>query len=139
MQEPPKYLSDEAKERIHAAKNAAQADEVARVELAERAATEAAVRSEERLAEKIVDEERLAVIVRKQLQYVLSEGSETNRSIILARVPYICADIKAINANVQELKELLGTYPVVKSLVFGVVSMILTSVVGALLALVIMK
>lgn len=118
-------LDEQARQAVHAARNAAQAVEVARQTQFNTA--------------KAVDEKRMGEIVRAQMADVLSSGTESERSIILARVPYICADIKEINASLKVITETMSTYPIVKALVFGFAGLILTSVVGALIALVVTR
>lgn len=124
-------LDQQAREAVHAARNAAQAVEVARQTQMNTAIESAAVAKQ-------VDERRMGEIMRAQIVDVLASGTESDRAIVLARVPYICADIKEINANLKVLTETLSTYSVIKALVFGCAGLILTSVVGALIALVIM-
>ncbi len=141
MENKDQELPESSREAVHAAKNAAQAIELARQvqshETADKAAHIAADLAAAKVQEKIIDREEMAVIIREQMISVLSSGSDHERELILARVPYICNDIKAINANIAKLTEVLGTYPVVKNLVFGGAGMILTAVVGALIALVV--
>ncbi len=142
IETPEVVLEPKAREAVHAARDAAYAVELARqvqiakfVDEASQKATEVAAA---RLEEKIVDETRLSQIVRQQLINVLSKGTEQDRALILARVPYICQDIKNINANLEEIKGALSTYPLIRTLVFGFVGLILVSVVGALLTFVVM-
>lgn len=135
----PVILDEKAREAVHAAKNAAQAIEIVRQEQVDKATDRAAEAAAERVAERLLDDERLSKIVHKQLVNVLSVGTDNERALVLARVPYICADIRSINVNLELLKTSLSTYPVVKSLVFGFAGLILTTVVGALIALVVIK
>jgi hypothetical protein len=79
----PPELSLEAKEAIHRAKNAAQAVEISR----------------ENQVQSIAD------IVQERFEHVLSRGTEQEKSIILARVPYICQDIKQINSKFDTILE----------------------------------
>ncbi len=143
IEESPEVVLDpKAREAVHAARDAAYAIELARqvqiAKFSEESSQRAAEATSARLEEKIVDETRLSQIVRQQLINVLSKGSEQEKSLILARVPYICQDIKNINANLEELKDAFSTYPLIKTLVFGFVGLILVSVVGALLTFVVM-
>lgn len=137
----PVVLDPAAREAVHAARDAAQAVEVARqsqmIQAAEDAATKAATLAAQRVADQALSETRLAEIIHRQMTEVLGAGTDSEKAIVLARVPYICADIKTINANLEVIKEALSTYPIVKTLVFGVVGLILTTFFGALIALVI--
>lgn len=113
-------LSDASREAVHTARDAAQALEVAR-------------------QMQIIDRTEMAAIIREQLTAVLAGGSEHERELILARVPYICNDIKTINTNIAKLTDMLGTYPIIRNLVFGGAGMILTAVMSALIYLVVIK
>ena len=84
-------------------------------------------------------EARMGEIFREQLVDVLSRGTEKDRALILARVPYICAEITGINHNLEIIKEKLVYAPLIQKLVFGMVTIILTAVVGALVALVVIE
>lgn len=143
--EKPILLNEKERTAVHLQRDAAQADFVARkVQMKEVA---------DMVTEFIPDKEEMAQVVRSQMEYVLSRGTEQDKAMILARVPYICQDIKDINARGERIenalesikvqmdaqKDILSTYPLVKSLVFGFVSMVLVSVVGGLLALVVIK
>lgn len=70
-----------SREAVHAAKNAAQLLEVARQQQIE----------------------NLGDIVQARFEHVLSLGTESERAIILARVPYICQDIKEINVSLAQI------------------------------------
>lgn len=88
MEDNSKYenLPEASHEAVHAARNAAQALELSR----------------QRQIDSMGD------IVQERIERVLARGSEQERSIILARVPYICQDIKNINAvlsNIQGMME----------------------------------
>ncbi len=61
---------------VHAARNAAQALEISR-------------------QQQVIS---IGDIVQERFEHVLAQGTEQEKSIILARVPYICQDIKGINA-----------------------------------------
>lgn len=76
-------LDPKSKEAVHAARNAAQALEVAR--------------------QQQID--NLPGIVQERLEHVLAQGTEAQRAIILARVPYICQDIKQINSTLGEISK----------------------------------
>ncbi len=136
-------LDEKAKEAVTAAKNAAYAVELARqaqisnfaVETAQKAAEVAS----ERIKEKIIDEQRMAIIVKHQVENVLLKGTEQERSMILARVPYICQDIKKtdgrlenIEQSIQDIKENVSTFPLIQKLVFGLVGAILAGAVSAM-------
>lgn len=72
-----------------------------------------------------------------------SAGVDQKRFIDVSRVPLICQSINQIALDIKEIKATQATlvtqdqfWPV-KTLVYGVVALMLTSVVGALLILVI--
>lgn len=130
-------LDPKAREAVHAARDAAHAIEMAR---------QAQVHATEKIEQKLVDEGRMAEIVHEQVTDVLSRGTESQRAIILARVPYICADITTIkktmentDAKLDLIAEKLVYVPMMQKLVFGLVSIILVAVAGALMGLVIIK
>lgn len=81
-------------EAINAAKNAAEAVERAR--------------TAQLNAAQALTEERMGKIVRHQVENVLAIGSEQEKSIVLARVPYICQDIKTINSRGQRLEDAMN-------------------------------
>lgn len=70
-------------EAIYAAKNAAQALEIARQE----------------------QMNNLGDIVQERFEHVLALGTEQEKSIVLARVPYICQDIKDIKGSLQGISD----------------------------------
>lgn len=72
-----------SREAVHKARDAAQALEIARVTQAE----------------------SIGDIVQERFEHVLSQGTESQRAIILARVPYICQDIKAINVTLGDINK----------------------------------
>lgn len=82
---------------VHAAKNAAQTVELARQLQVDNAAEHAATK----IAQNMGD------IVQDRIEHVLARGTEQDKSIILARVPYICQDIKAINKALTNLVALI--------------------------------
>jgi len=121
-------------EAINATKNAAEAIERARAAQLAAAVT--------------VNEERMAIIVKHQVENVLASGSEQEKSIILARVPYICQDIRNINSRGERLEETLTELKqglallqqrsdLTTKIVYGAVLIIVTGFLGALVALVI--
>lgn len=145
MKEPPDFLDDAAKEAVHAAKNAAQAVEVARQAQSEtatqRAAEIASTLAVERVTEKIIDEQRMGEVVRQQIEHVLSRGSEQQGALILARVPYICQDIKemkaaiqGIEANIEDKFVTRYEFSPVRMLTYGIVGLLLTATIGAMVA-----
>lgn len=64
----------------------------------------AALSAAERIAAKLLDEERLGEMIRKQMYDVLARGTEHEKAVILARVPYICQDIKNIDARLLSIE-----------------------------------
>lgn len=127
----PVILDEAQRKAVHLQRDAAQAVEVARkVQIQEVA---------DKVTEFIPDERQMARIIREEVENVLAKGTEQEKAMILARVPYICQDIKDIHNTLSEIKDLLSTYPIIKILVFGFVGMVLVAVVTALLALVVMN
>ncbi len=82
-------LNPKSREAVHAARDAAQALEIARQQQNDRVA------------------ENIGGIVQERLEHVLSMGTETEKAIVLARVPYICQDIKGINVALTEIKRMM--------------------------------
>lgn len=120
-------------EAINATKNAAEAVESAR--------------AAQMAASMTVNEERMGKIVRHQVENVLASGSEQDKSIILARVPYICQDIKTINARGQRLEDamteqnkqlalLQQSSALTNRIVYGAVGAVLLAFIGGLTSLV---
>lgn len=143
MENEPIILDETSKAAVHAAKNAAQAVEIARQEQLDKATITAAERAAhlatERIAEKVLDEQRFAEIVRTQMQHVLETGSEKGREAIIARIPYVCEDIRGIKLDLTEIKKVTVYLPLIQKLLFGVVTIVLTAVAVAIVALVINK
>lgn len=131
-------LSPESREAVHKAKNAAQAVEVARIQ----------------------QMESMGDMVQERIEHVLARGTEQEKSLILARVPYICQDIKGINSTLveilkkmDEVKADLATkdeknekkyltqeqFAPYKWVLTIIASVIITSLVGALLAQILVK
>lgn len=91
-------LPEESHEAVHAARDHAQKVEMAR----EVQTTRVARATAEEVSANIGD------IVRTNIEHVLARGTEQDKSIILARVPYICQDIKSINGALDEIKKMMG-------------------------------
>lgn len=141
-------LDDKAKEAVQAAGDAAHAVEVARQTqleaAAEFASQKAASLAAEHISQKIVDEGRMGEIMRENVQYVLSRGTESERALILARVPYICADIKDMKASIQAIEKNIEDkfvtryeFSPVRMLAYGLAGLLLTATVGAMVAAII--
>lgn len=90
-------LPDVSREAVHAAKDAAQAVEMAR----EVQTTRVAEVTAQKVSENIGD------ILQSRIEHVLARGTETDKAIILARVPYICQDIKQINRALQDIVKMI--------------------------------
>ncbi len=86
-------LPEASHEAVHAARDHAQ-----KVELAREVQTN-------RVAKATVDEVSASIgnIVRSNIEHVLARGTEQEKSIILARVPYICQDIKGIDQKLENI------------------------------------
>lgn len=124
---------------VHAAKNAAQAVEVARA---------AQIQAH--------DEVTTQALV-KALEQVFGEQEERQRFIDTKRIPLICKDITDIKQNIGDIKEMMKQVKVdltdtgkenearyvnqdqfepIQKVVYGMVGLILIAVVGAVIALV---
>ena len=136
---PENNLDPAAREAIHKARDAQQAVEVARLVQSEEAAERTSELTKEKMQGQMVDADHMGKIVRREVIDVLSLGTERERAVVLARIPYICADIKNIDERLALIQEALRYMPIIQKLVFGIITMMLTSIVGALLALVISK
>jgi len=115
----------------HKAKSAAAAVELAR-EVQQKELID-------RVTKDIVGERRLAEVVKEQVENVLATGSEQEKTLVLARVPFICQDIKDIHSTLVKINEALRYMPLIQILVFGLVGMIVIAVIGALISLVILQ
>lgn len=122
-------LDEKERAAVHAQRDAAQAVEIVR--------KKQMVEAVQLATEQIPNKDEMAEVMREQFENVLAKGTEQEKSLILARVPYICQDIKNINARGERLEEsmdkiqiLLATYPLVSKLVFGFAGAILTGVVA---------
>lgn len=125
-------------EAVHAARDAAQALEVARVQ----------------------QMENLGDMVQERFEHVLAMGTEQDKTIILARVKYICQDIKDINGALKDIirkmdqtkldldvkdeknEKKFVTHDQFSPFKWGatlIATLVVTAIVGALLALVIIK
>ncbi len=132
----PIILDDKSREAVHAARDAAQAIEVARHKQIQEVA--------DKVTEFIPDETQLAHIVRQQVENVLARGTEQDKLMILARVPYICQDIKdnkkemqimndrgeRIEKKMDEIVNGMTYYPLVQKMVFSFASILMVGVIG---------
>lgn len=91
-------------------------------------------------------EERIGEIVESRVRYVLTQGTDKERQLIYARVPYICTEIENINTALEKLSAMLETIqkdqvysPLVQKIVFTAVTMIIVAVFASLIGLVIIK
>lgn len=69
-----------------------------------------------------------------------SVGVDNKRFIDVSRIPLICQSINQIGIDIKEIKESIVTkeeFTPVKTLVYGMVGLALSAIVGALLMLVI--
>lgn len=143
-------LPEASHEAVHAARDAAQAIELSRQLQTEKAA-EAAV-------SKVTN--RMGDIMQERMEHVLAKGTEQDKAMILARVPFICQDIKSISFALREISQKMDQvkedldakdirnekkfvtqdqFSPFKWGVTLVASVVITTIVGALLALVILK
>lgn len=133
MAEEPIVLDAKEREAVHAQRDAAQAVELVRKKQMVEAVGLA--------TENIPTEERMAEVVREQVEHVLSRGTESQRALILARVPYICQDIKdmrvaiqGIEANIEDKFVTRYEFSPVRMLTYGVAGLLLTATIGAMVA-----
>lgn len=91
-------LPEESHEAVHAARDHAQKVELAREVQTTRVAKAAADEVSSNIGE----------IVRYNIEHVLARGTEQEKSIILARVPYICQDIKNIDKRLEKIVDMMG-------------------------------
>ena len=80
---------------------------------------------------------------------VLGENKDDQRFIDVTRIPLICLSITGIHENLKELKEMMKemntnfvnreTFKPVQYITYGLVSMIMTGVIGSLLTIVLRK
>ncbi len=131
----PEKLSPEAEEAsriaVHAQKNAAQAVEMARA------------------AQMQAHDEITTKALATALREVFGEQEESQRFIDTKRIPLICKDISEMRGNISDIKEMFiaadkryvnqDQFSPVQKLVYGVVALILTAVMGALIALVVIR
>ena len=135
MNEPPAFLDPTARDAVHAAKNAAQAVEIARQVQVENAAEGAAVIAAEaaaaRVAEKIVDEQRLRNIVNEAVMkgFSFEDKDERRRFIDVTKEKLICQSIVNISGRLDSIEG---------NLTWGV-RIIIGAVLVALLSLVLIK
>lgn len=134
MQDPKESLTPEARERIHAAKNAAQADELARQEQAKTITLEAAERAAElaahKTAERLLDDDRLTRIVDNAVKKGFSFGEhDEKRFIDITQVKLICQSIIGIDRRLTSIEGNLS---------WGV-KIVLASVFTALMAVILMQ
>ncbi len=113
-----------------------------------------------RVAQLQAHDEKTRELFEQAISNAFGEYKDQQRFIDLKRVPLICAQIVNIHDNLAEIKEMMqqvkldldekdkrneeryvnrDQFDPVQKIVYGVVALILTAVVGALIALVLMK
>lgn len=112
-----------AQNAVHAAKNAQQA-----VELARAAQTKQMTES-----------------LTEALRDVFGEGETSGRFVDITRIPLICKSILDMHANLTEIKEMLDQkfvskerFAPIEKVVYGLVGLMLTAVVVAILGTIIL-
>jgi len=101
----PIILDEKGRIAVHAARDAAYAVELARQVQAQELAKQATDVAAEIASQKTVDEKRMAQIMREQVEHVLAMGTEQEKTMILARVKYVCQDIKEMKQILKEIME----------------------------------
>ena len=90
------------------------------------------------------DKDKLKEAFHEAMQTFFKEGVAAGRYVDVSRIPLICQNISTIHADIGEIKQKLETKYVtqesffpVKSLVYGLVGIILTAVIGGFVMLLI--
>ena len=89
---------------------------------------------------------RISKVIKDALDDLFDEKQSTQRFIDVSRIPLICKSIIDIHANISEIKGMMKDeaakfvnqdqfYPV-KSIVYGLVGLLLTGIIGSLLIIV---
>ncbi len=126
-------------EAVEAARVAAEAVEAARNKQVEQIAN--------------ASDERTAKVLESALRHIFGEGERQKKFIDVSRIPFICDNIHNIAKDISDIKQAMedakekaderyvnqDQFVPVKTIVYGLVSLILTGVVGAILALIISK
>lgn len=89
------------------------------------------------------EDERIAEILAAALKDAFGEHETTGRFVDVSRIPLICQNIMGIDGSLKKINENLEknfvrneTFAPVKSIVYGLVALILTAVIGAILAII---
>lgn len=92
------------------------------------------------------DLEKTTQALSDALREVFGENTRSQRFVDVTRIPLICKSIVDTNERLKEIKDRLDTkfvtveaFTPVRNVVYGLVSLILVAIVGALLAVVIQK
>lgn len=90
--------------------------------------------------------ELVKVALEDTLKKVFGEGVDAGRFIDVTRIPLICQSVINMHTSQEEMRkdikginEKLGDIGILKKIVYGASAMILASVLGALIALVVIK
>lgn len=131
MKEPLSSLPEQSKEAIHAAKNAAQAVEIARNDQAQQVAELAAIKAAELAAEKLFEDRRLTRIVHEAVMkgFSFEDSDERRRFIDVTKEKLICQSIVNISNRLDGIEG---------NLTWGV-RIVLGAVILALLGMVLIK
>lgn len=121
-----------AENAIDAAKDAATAVEVSRI-------AQAALTQSE-------SDKRVIGLISESLRQVFGENQNAGRFVDVSRIPLICQNINIIHENMKEMKEIISEklvskeqFSLVQKIVYGLVSLIVTGFIGALLAMIYQK
>lgn len=127
MQDPPATLDDAAKERIHAAKNAAQAEEVAR----QKQATDVAEAAASLAAERVFEDKRLTRIVHEAVMkgFSFEDTEERRRFIDVTKEKLICQSIVNISSRLDTIEGNLtwGVRIVLGAVILALIGLVLKS------------
>lgn len=131
MKEPPAFLTEAAKERIHAAKNAAQTDEIARQQQSEQAAFAAADMAAKKIEERILEKHEMKELIRESVMkgFSFEDTDGQRRFIDVTKEKLICQSIVNIDGR---LKSIEGNITWAVRIVIG-------AVLAALLSLIIIQ
>lgn len=81
----------------------------------------------------LINSPELAITLEDAVVRALGRGASENRYIDIGRIPFICDDISSIKKSLNEMNDKMEGYPIIKLLVFGFASLVLTIAVGEIL------
>ncbi len=112
---------------------------VSEAEAVAKSLVDTAARAAARMTDE-TNEQKMTKVLANALREVFGEHESSQRFIDTAKVPIICKDIATIRETIKEIKDEMVSQDVfwpIKILVYSGVGIVLTAVVGAIVALVI--